>query len=169
MRSFQILFLSICCLFFTVACDLKVTSANRSGTLDDDYVEEPLSESSKSYAQILNTSNDIIELIRTKDYDKIHSLHVEDRMKDILSTDKLSEAFDGAYGAMGAWVEYKPQQWGFLPTNENGVDYIVSYKIVMHENGRLDYAFAFEKDGTHTKFVGFKIVPRNKARTPTEA
>jgi hypothetical protein len=151
------------------ACDVNRITAHRSGTINDDYVEDALSGNSTKYTKILESSNQIIELIKAKKYKKIHASFVDESMKAIISEEFIKKAYQDAVLAMGEIVEYKEKQWGFRPNREGDTNYIVSYKIVIHHKGRLDYSFAFIESGDQTKFFGFAIKPRNKARMPNEA
>jgi len=156
--------------FFTLsACEVNTNTAHRSGTIDDDFIEDPLSGNSIKYAQILETSNQLIELIKSKEYEEIHNSFVADSVKKSITKEAIKQAYSGAVTGMGEFIEYKEMQWGFRPTRDSNAEYIVSYKIVLHQAGRLDYYFSFIKDGDHTKVLGFAIKPRKKARMPNEA
>ena len=155
--------------FCFTACDVNTNTAHRSGTINDDYVEEPLSGNSIKYAEILETSNHVIELVKAKKYKEIYSSYLDESLKETITEAFVIKSYEDAANAMGEIVEYKEKQWGFRPNLENNTNYIVSYKIVFHEKGRLDYSFAFIENGDHSKITGFAIKPRNKVRLPNEA
>ena len=54
------------------ACEPNLSISNRSGTLDEDNVEEPLSGLSKKYENALNVSNAIIDKIILNDHGSIY-------------------------------------------------------------------------------------------------
>ena len=152
-----------------VACNVSTTAGNRSGTIDDDYIEEPLSKSAKKYAVVLESSNKIIELVKSEKYSEIHNSFVDESMKSIITEQVLETAFSDTKQAMGDVIDYKKMQWGFVSTVKNKLTYVFSYKIIFHEKGRLDYSFGFKEDGDHTKIISFAVKPRSKARMPHEA
>jgi hypothetical protein len=55
-------------------CDLFGTISSRSGTIDDDYVEEPLSGGVEKYATALVTSNNILNLISKSKYPDLYRI-----------------------------------------------------------------------------------------------
>ena len=156
------------CLSFISACNFSVYSGERSGTVSDDFIEEPIKERSLKYKRALTISNSVIEKIREGKYNDIESLYIRDDMKKALAADVIKLLIDGAIDAMGPIKGYKKMQWGFVPAEENGVDLLFSFKIVQHENGALNYAFVFQDDKKYQKLVGLVIKPRTGTRAPNE-
>jgi len=150
------------------SCSVEINTANRSGTVSDDYIEEPISEKSKKYSAALESSNKLIELIKKKEFQKIHGSFVDDSMKSVLTEQVLENSYTEAVNAMGDIVEYKQNQWGFVPTKNDDLEYVTSYKIVFHEKGRLDYSFSFKLEGDQSKIFRIALKPRKKARMPNE-
>ena len=162
------LLLMLAFVLFIGSCDVNTTSAKRSGTVNDDYISEPLSNEVKKYSAVLNTSNQLIELIKAEKYKVIYDLYVDDSIKSVITKELFEKVYVDAVEAMGNIVEYKEMQWGFLPASDEKYNYIYSYKIVIHEKGRIDYSFAFIDNGNYKKIMGFAIKPRNKARLSNE-
>lgn len=151
-------------IIFLTGCEREIITGNRSGTIEDDYIEGPVSAFSKKYKNALDTSNKIIEKIIKKEYEAIHSEHIHDEMKGILSIEVLRNDYEKVKNTVGPIKNYKKMQWGFLPTEENGKELLFSFKIVEHKKTILNYAFVFENDGVYKKLLGVQVYERNGPR-----
>ena len=153
-------------ILFTSSCEVSTNVSNRSGTLDDDYVEEPLSARSIKFAPALEISNDFINSIQSGNYDYIYSELISDGFKEELSKEEFMEMLNTIINLAGQIKMYKQQQWGFFTIKEDGNEYIGSVKIVEHENGILKYLFVFENDGVFKTLVGFNVKDRTEVTPP---
>ncbi len=61
-KYFQITALLGICIFLN-ACEVTIDANNRSGTIEDDYVAEPLSDMSRKYEHALKISNTLRPLM----------------------------------------------------------------------------------------------------------
>jgi hypothetical protein len=159
---------SISTFLFLISCDINVDSGNRSGTVADDYIEEPITSSQMKYEKALITSNAVIEKIENGEYDYIYNNYIDDASKKVLTVQELQKIYSGAVAAMGPIKKYKKMQWGFLPKTENGLDYLISYKIIEHEKATLNYSFSFLRNGNYEKISGVGIRPRKGVRGPAQ-
>src|SRR5438045_4131223 len=55
-----------------IACSVHVSAGERSGPINDDNVEQPLSGSVRKYEHALLVSNSFIDMLRAGDYHTIH-------------------------------------------------------------------------------------------------
>ncbi len=159
------IFLVILVMIIT-GCDASLVTGNRSGSVDDDYIEEPIGQFSLQYENALATSNEIVDLLIQKNYKKIHTEYVHQEAKDILSEDVLADLQAKLSSKVGEIKKYKKMQWGFLPATEKGKKLLVSFKIVEHDKLMFNYAFVFEDDGKYKRIVGLQINERKGPRFP---
>jgi hypothetical protein len=150
------------------ACDSQLVIVDRSGTLDDDYVEEPISARSKKYENALLVSNAVLDKARGGEYRTIYDEFFDARLKSILDEPKFAAMMKQIEGHVGPIKRYKPMQWGFIPRNEAGEKFLYSVKIVEHERGMIRYLFVFADDGHYGKLVGFHAKLRTGIAAPGE-
>ena len=151
-------------LIATGCAKIELTYGNRSGTVDDDYIEEPVSATSKIYENALLTSNAIIELLISNNLQTLHDDFVGKEVYSMFTIDKLTEIRTHLYKTFGPVLRYKEQQWGFVPKEIKEGKCVYSVKIVEHEKVSLDYFFVFRDGGKYDKIIGFYTKPRNGAR-----
>ena len=156
-------------LIIFVGCEIHGSIGGSSGTVDDDYVEEPISKAFIKYEKALRTSNNLVEKIIRSEYSDIYENFVKEGMKSQLNEAIIIKACSETVGAMGPILGYKIGQWGFFPINKDGKDYLISNKIIEHKKGLLNYSFMFEDNGKYEKIVGISIMPRKGARRPSES
>ena len=137
--------LMVIILFSLIGCSIKREFAERSGNINDEYVEEPLSAKVKDYASLLELSNELIIEISTKSYVSIY-LQFAPRVRDTINEDDFIILMNNLMLEHGDIIDYKPQQWHFRTATENSVDLIYSIKIVEHEKSFLYYTFVFDKN-----------------------
>ena len=147
-------------------CDTGLNAGNRSGNIDDDYVEEPLSNFSSKYENALLTSNQVLEMLKNKEYENIHNKYVHKSMKNTLTANAFESMQNQVSDMVGAIKTFKPMQWGFLTAEEAGKDILFSFKVIEHDKTTLNYAFVFENDKQYKKIIGFQINERNGPRFP---
>lgn len=149
-------------------CDSGVVIANRSGTVKDDYVEEPISDRSKRYENALQVSNVLLNKLRSAEYHAIYLDFFDSRLKAILDEPKFIAMMKQVEADFGPIKRYKPMQWGFVPRKENGENILYSVKIVEHEKRMMKYFFVFADDGKYQKLIGFHAKPRAGVSAPGE-
>jgi len=146
-------------LFVISGCDLDVNlnlnSGVRSGSVEDDYFEEPVSGGVKKYEASLVTSNKIIDLFKSGNTDEVYDKYFDELLKKQLSKETLQNFQISIENTMGSIVQYKPMQWGFYPRVENDTELLYSVKIVEHSEVMMKYIFIFKDDGDYQKIVGF--------------
>lgn len=159
------------------ACNYDTRSSGRSGTYQDDYLENPINEDFLQYEQALVTSNQVLDLMIAKDAKTIADDYVLEEIKPLLTEEDVAKVLKDAEAKYGKIVGYKPMQWGFEPRVENGkrdktefnkiiaekygnkksankIPILFSVKIVEHENAMVNYWFQFPSDGEYTKLLG---------------
>lgn len=155
-------------LVLLIGCELQLNTGNRSGTIDDDYIAEPIGKYSIKYTNALKTSNTVINHLIENEYETIYNDFIHDEMKHILTIESLKNINTQIITAVGPFKNYKKMQWGFVPANENGRDLLFSIKIIEHEKNSLNYSFVFNNDGKYEKLVGLQIKERKGARPPNK-
>lgn len=145
---------------------MQVSSAHRSGTVGDDYVEEPLSAKAMRYEHALEVSNAILERLQARD---IHAVYVE-RVDPLMKADVPEATFEGLFqtieGRFGAQKSFKPMQWGFKVWSQGGKDLVISTKLVEHERGMVRYHFLFADDGKYEMLLAFYMYERKGVAPP---
>lgn len=136
------------------AVQFHVDVYNRSGSLDDDYVEEPISKSSSKYAHALEVSNEIVESLRDGKTHEVYERWFGEALRQSASEAQFAEALRGLED-FGPVREFRPMQWSFASRLEMGKPVLYSTKIVEHVKGRIGYVCVFEDDGKYQTLLGF--------------
>ncbi len=147
-------------------CDLVGTIGVRSGTVDDDYVEEPLSGGVEKFEPALVTSNNILHMISQSKYSDVYRIYFSDAMKAEMTRKEFKAFMNQVKQGAGALKAFKPMQWNFSSKEKYGRDYIYSIKIAEHEKGMLKYLFIFERDKPYIGIAGFSVKERQGVSTP---
>ena len=158
--------LSIITLLLLSSCDASISINNRSGTIKDDYVAEPLSDRSKKYKPLLETSNNIVQMISKEEYEFIYLNKFDDVLKRNLSQDEFISMMNQIKTGVGAIRNFKELQRGFFSGKDKGMDLIYSVKIVEHETQIMKYLFVFEEDGGYSRIVGFHVKAKEGVSLP---
>jgi len=147
-------------------CDISGTISARSGTLDDDYVEEPLSGGVAEYETALVTSNNILTLISKSKYPDLYRIYFSDAMKAQMTSKEFKKFMIQVKEDVGPLRAYKSMQWNFSSGKDKGLDLLYSVKIAEHEKTMMKYIFVFEKDKPYINIVGFSVKQRQGISTP---
>jgi len=156
----------LCVSLFLVGCDLSFGTSVRSGTTEDDYVEEPLSDGVKKFEQALITSNAVLELISKSKHQEIFANYFSDDSKSNFARSDLTTLLNQLDQGAGKLVDFKKLQWGFFNGKEKGIDYLYSVKIAEHEKTMIRYLFVFEKDKPYTHLAGLFMKVREGTLPP---
>lgn len=151
-------------LFVLAACDVRVS--NRSGTLQDDYIEEPLSVMAREFAPALETSNAIIELLIRGETETVHGKYFAPSLKQRIDQKMFAELFGKVVSVEGSLKTFKPMQWGFFSGKDQSENFLYSVKIAEHEKRMVKYLFVFDRDGRFSEIVGFHLKPRDGVSPP---
>ena len=119
-------------------CTCNPVTTRRSGTVDEPYVGEPLSDEVADRAAFLETSNEVLAALSTGDLDAAFSRMDPRRIE--------RERFDGMVrsivAAHGRIVEFLPEQWWFVDDGKQ----LLSVKLVIFERGCGAARMMFERD-----------------------
>ncbi len=159
-------FVLLCLAWLTVACEVSINTDNRSGTLEDDYIEEPLGFMSEKYENALRVSNEFVDRMRDGSIDSIYSGLFSEELRGIVSKQDFEKVLAQIFAAKGKITKYKKMQWGFISGKENGRDFLASVKIVEHEKGMMKYLVVFNDDGKFDEIVGFRFKEREGVSPP---
>ncbi len=152
--------------FFISACEVKFDANNRSGTVKDDYIAEPLSDMSRKYKNALVVSNLFIKHLQSGKMGTIYETMFSDDLKTILSQQDFRKVMDQIQNAKGKVIRYKEMQWGFISGKEDGRKFIGSVKIVEHEKGMMKYLIVFDDDNEFDRIAGFRFKERDGVSIP---
>ena len=164
MRARELLLL--CVLIGASGCDFSSSISVRSGTLDDDYVAEPLSGAVKKYETALVTSNNVMHLISQSKYRDIYRIYFSDLMKSQMTAKEFQNFMAQVNQNAGSLKAYKEMQWGFFTGTSEGLDLLYSVKIAEHESTMVKYLFIFEQDKPYINLVGFSVKERQGVSAP---
>ena len=145
-------------------CKFNFNTAVRSGEINNDDVGEPIPFFAKKFEPALNTSNAILENLKTNNINTVFNNYVHPDYKDIMSIQILTNLIDSVKKPVGAIKSYKTDQWGFIPQKEGDKDLLYSVKIVQHEKQTLHYFFVFLNDSKYDKIIGLHIKDRKGVR-----
>lgn len=146
-------------------CDVKLTYGNRSGDSQNDYVEEPIPGYSEQYKPALETSNKVLDLYLGAEYQQISDLYVVDEYKGELSPDAFRQIHAYVTDVAGAYVEYLPDQWGFVPKSDGAQTFLYSFKIVRHEKEDMHFVFVFS-GSDYSRIAGIQVNVKRGIRPP---
>lgn len=149
-----------------VGCDVSLNFSNRSGTLEDDYVAEPLSDNSLKYERALEISNNIIQLIKDIKYQAAYNKYFSNALKAQISADVFVDHMNRVQSTAGVLTDFKPMQWGFFTGKDKGMHLLYSVKIAKHKQSMMKYLFVFNHDGDFGEIVGFNVKVRGVVPPP---
>ena len=149
-------------------CNFFLTTTYRSGTVDDDYVEEPIDGRAKKYENALLMSNAVLDRLRTRPGAAGPADAFEAGVRPFMSHPKFVALMRSTEAEVGPIKQYKRLQWGFAPTQDDEGKRLISTKLVEHERGMMRYQFVFADDGKYEQFVGFRINKRVGVAGPDE-
>jgi len=157
-------------LFFSIAtlsaCEVELGVNNRSGTLEDDYIAESLSDMSRKHEDALRISNKFIERMKAGELDSIYEQLFAESLKKLISQEDFKNLINQIHQAKGKILKYKKMQWGFISGQENGETFLASTKIVEHQKGMMKYLFVFQNDGKYSEIIGFRYKERDGVSPP---
>lgn len=162
MKHIKSLFLLIIILSFFAINVLNAEHAEfsyRSGTEDNDDIEEPLKDNVKQYEACLINSNKILDLIKQRNKEKIYTLYVSDNMKKEVSREKFDSILNSIEENAGKILSYKPMQWFFIVRSDEGFTGVACIKLVHCEKATVYYQFVFNNDDM-TKLIGLGAKPK---------
>jgi hypothetical protein len=151
---------------FLGSCSEKPPMGLRSGTPDDDYVEQPLSDEAKGFEQALNLSNRALELIKAGDAKGVYEQLLDPRLQAKATAEQFAAPIEGNLKTLGPIKQYKPQQWGFAQVQDGPLNAIYCTKLVEHERAIWRYHFKFANDGKFEKLIGISAFPRKAVGPP---
>jgi len=140
-------------------CEFHVSKSHRSGSVDDEYVGEPLTDDVKRYEHALEVSNRFVVALKAEQFDTIREeLCGKDLSKELggLGLQKLVGTVVENYGPL---LRYIPQQWGFTTGVQNGQRLLYSSKIVECERDKVRFVLVFHDDGKYERFEGIQWHP----------
>jgi hypothetical protein len=153
-------------LLILAGCDVSFNSAIRSGDLENDYVEEPLSSLAKKYEKALKVTNKAVKSISEENYTHLHKYIFEKNLQQEISIEALERGFKENINKFGAIKEYKEMQWKFIPREEEIGNILYSVKIVKHEKTDVNYVFMFVNDGKYHRIIGLHTVKKDGVSPP---
>ncbi|MFQ3207417.1 MAG: hypothetical protein ACI9IT_001574 [Glaciecola sp.] len=87
MKVFTVLIVLLC-LF---GCDVNTVKVKRSGSIDNDFVEDPILD---DYKKVILTSNLIIDLLKKSDFKTINTHFVHETARETITESELANIFD---------------------------------------------------------------------------
>ena len=141
----------------------------RNSSIDgNEYVDEELSDGASRFAPALLHSNRIIEHIASSNIDKLFALgsreFVRQNNRDTVAN--LVSSIDENFGGL---LEYKSQQWSFTTFKHEGISYVYSSKIVIHEKAETIYHILYVDDDLFTGYQALFIRTRVEGESMSAA
>ena len=147
-------------------CDFSGSVNVRSGSMDDDYLEEPLNRMVERYQTAPTTSNNILDMISKSQYPDIYRIYFSDSMKAQMTGKEFIDLMNQVKHHAGPLSNFKHMQWNFFTGEEQGMNLLYSVKIAEHENSMMKYLFVFDRDKPYIDLVGFYVKQRQGVSTP---
>jgi hypothetical protein len=144
------------------ACRFEVSSSVHSGTVKDANVEEPLTEGARKYERALEVSNQVLDRIAARDYERIYRENLDPSFRAQLDHETFTRMMQQLESNAGPILTYKRMQWAFDRGSDQGIDLLASTKIVRHQKGWLTYRFVFRDDGNYASLVGLHYASPKK-------
>ncbi len=138
------------------SCEFNANFSVRSGDMQNDYVEEPISATVIKYAETLATANLFIELIKNSDYPKAYKLF-DKNIQNQLSENEFETLLTKNAPVIGKINEFKKNQWSFDFESIDKIDFVRMTKIVKHEKIVMHYIFLYAKNSDYSKIQGFSF------------
>jgi len=140
-----------------IACDADVNINARSGSIENDYIEEPLIKLVSRFENALITSNSFVEGVKSNNIDSLYQNLFSKKLRSKVSQEEFKSLITELKATRGEIVQYKKMQWSFIKINGEGdlegKKLIASVKIVKHEKVTMKYLIAFEDDGKFNEIV----------------
>lgn len=124
-----------------------------SGSMRDQYIEEPIASDYFKYESALLLSNKLIGLMAEGDYATVYSDYSSVDLKGSVDQQGFEKTMVGIMADAGQIEEFKPMQWYFREYEKGGRALLLSTKIVKHKGVMVSYNFLFEQ-GRYDKIVG---------------
>ena len=140
-----------------VACEADVNINARSGSIENDYIEEPLIKLVSRFENALTTSNYFVDGVKSNNIDSLYQNLLSKKLRAKVSQEEFESLITELKATRGEIIQYKKMQWSFIKLNGEGdlegKNLIASVKIVKHEKETMKYLIAFEDDGKFNKIV----------------
>lgn len=140
-----------------IGCGVKVNGSASvfasSGSMRDQYVEEPIGSGYEKYEPALLLSNKLTELMEKGDYAAVYGGYASVDLKNSVGQQEFEKAMEGIMVDAGQIEEFKPMQWYFRVYEKKGRAYLLSTKIVKHKGLMVSYNFLFDQ-GRYDEIVG---------------
>ena len=130
------------------------------GPVPPDYAESPLKPEVERYARALQTSNEVLELLRKGDVQGVYERYAAPSLKQNASPEKFAQLMGATIQRFGPLQAFKPMQWGFAQEEADGLRKVWCTKIVAHERGWMTYRFPFEEGGTYEQVLDIRVIER---------
>jgi len=110
-------------------CDFKVNpiSFNRSGPVNEDDVEEPISNKSKEYEKALLTSNEIMDNFINGNLSEVYNKYTSPILQNKVNENDFTKLYASVIEKSGPIQSYKKMQWWF-EQNQDRVPRLSSVK-----------------------------------------
>jgi hypothetical protein len=138
----------------SIGCNVHFDVSHRSGSVDDDYVGEPLTDDVRKYEHALEVSNDFLRRFRKDEYEAIDAELCSREFHELCGAEGLADIGAKAKEHYGTMLRYKPQQWGFASSTRDGRRLLCSTKIIECERTKVRCNFVFADDGKYEKLLG---------------
>jgi hypothetical protein len=152
-------------LLWLVGCDVNTIKVKRSGSINNDFVEDPMPS---DYQEIILTSNAILDLLKKGDFKTINTNFVHATARETISESELTNIFGKLENQVGEIDMYLTSQWGIRPKTKDGVLYTYSIKIVKHQHADMNYFFVFDTALSDSQIIGLYFKEKNGVRSPSE-
>ena len=157
---------SACLLVCMSGCDFNSSVSARSGTSQDDYLEEPLARKVEKYESALLTSNSIIDLLIQSNYEDVYNKYFSESAKSEMPEAQFKTSMEMMQQRAGSLETYKEMQWHFFSGAGEGLELLMSVKIAEHEKNKVKYLFVFDKNSSYNNIVGFSAKSYQGVLTP---
>jgi hypothetical protein len=126
----------------------------RSGTIENDDIEEPLADTVAQYKAFLDISNSLVAMLQRKEYAALYAGFFHPELLKTVTPEKFQAMNNAIVAFCGELNSWKPMQWYFVFMKENNEDMIISVKVVHHRDAVVYYRFTFYPDDPG-KIIGF--------------
>lgn len=140
-----------------IGCGVEVNGSASvfasSGSMHDQYVEEPIATDYRKYESALLLSNKLTGLIEKGDYAAVYGDYSSVEFKSSVGLQEFKKTMEGLMADAGQIEEFKHMQWYFRVYKKGGRALLLSTKIVKHKGLMVSYNFLFEQ-GRYDEIVG---------------
>lgn len=150
-------FLVALLVIFLIGCDINQEITYSSGTVNNPYIEEPLTKNVEKYQNALAISNKIAERLIEGDIEAVYLRYFSEKLRKSIAPPEFEYLVNASTSYSGGMLSYKPMQWRFTLTKVEGQDTLISTKFLQYEKNKVSLTLYFLADSNYREIEGLAL------------